>query len=86
MRPSKEKMHANTSIFDPSFVYRQDGYELSYKIAGTFYSIARHLSSIFSRGGAPPPGGDPFGQRRCLHFQNLTTTVSPMIRIDPASG
>ena len=47
MRPSKEKMHANTSIFDPSFVYRQDGYELSYKIAGIFYSIARHLSSIF---------------------------------------
>lgn len=32
MRPSKEKMHANTSIFDPSFVYRQDGYELSYAI------------------------------------------------------
>ena len=32
MRPSKEKMHANTSIFDPSFVYRQDGYELSYKL------------------------------------------------------
>ena len=80
MRPSKEKMHANTSIFDPSF-----GYELSYKIAGIFYSIARHLSSIFPQGGAPPCG-DPFGQRRCLHFQNLTTTVSPMIRIDPASG
>ena len=54
MRPSKEKMHANTSIFDPSFVYRQDGYELSYKIVGTFYSIARHLSSIFPQGGAPP--------------------------------
>lgn len=85
MRPSKEKMHANTSIFDPSFVYRQDGYELSYKIAGIFYSIARHLSSIFPQGGAPPCG-DPFGQQRCLHFQNLTTTVSPMIRIDPASG
>ena len=32
MRPSKEKMHAKASIFDPSFVYRQDGYELSYAI------------------------------------------------------
>ena len=44
MRPSKEKMHANTSIFDPSFVYRQDGYELSYKIAVVFYYKKRILS------------------------------------------
>ena len=44
MRPSKEKMHANTSIFDPSFVYRQDGYELSYKIVVVFYYKKRILS------------------------------------------
>lgn len=44
MRPSKEKMHAKASIFDPSFVYRQDGYELSYKIAVVFYYKKRILS------------------------------------------
>lgn len=52
MRPPKEKMHAITSIFDPSFVYRQDGYELSYKIVGIFYSILIYLSrTSFSQGG-----------------------------------
>ena len=67
MRPSKEKMHANTSIFDPSFVYRQDGYELSYKIVGTFYSIARHLSSIFPQGGAP------------VSYTHLTLPTTPYV-------
>ena len=45
MRPSKEKMHAKASIFDPSFVYRQDGYELSYEIVGIFYQRIRKMSS-----------------------------------------
>ena len=45
MRPSKEKMHAEAPIFNPSFVYRQDGYELSYKIVGVFYYNSPVLSS-----------------------------------------
>ena len=45
MRPSKEKMHAYAPIFDPSFVYRQDGYELSYKIVEVFYYKTANLSS-----------------------------------------
>ena len=44
MRPPKEKMHAEAPIFNPSFVYRQDGYELSYKIVGVFYYKTANLS------------------------------------------
>lgn len=69
MRPSKEKIHANASIFDPSFVYRQDGYELSYKIVGVFYSIATHLSSIFPQGGAPHPAEIHLGSGAACIFR-----------------
>ena len=48
MRPSKEKMHANTSIFDPSFVYRQDGHELSYEISLIIHIDGRKVKVAFS--------------------------------------
>ena len=45
-RPSKENMR-KSHISNPSFIYRQDGYELSYEIAGVFYHAKGFLSSIF---------------------------------------
>ena len=49
LRPSKEK-YVKTHIFkSPSFIYRQDGYELSYEIVAVFYHAPVILSSPLPR-------------------------------------
>jgi len=46
-RPSSESRRQNAPALNPSFVYRQDGYELSYKTAEIFYYKQKGLSIVF---------------------------------------